>query len=62
MGLYQASLRYFKEAGFEIEEKTEDLHRFPVFTENIITEHEDMFTKEGIPIKAIIARSWQVKK
>ena len=57
MELYQASLRYFNEAGFEIVKKTEDLHKFPIFTENIITEHEDMFTKEGIQIKAIIARS-----
>lgn len=57
MGLYKASLKYFVEAGFKVEKKTEDLHRFPIFTENIITEHEDMFSKEGISIKAIIACS-----
>ena len=36
--------------------KTEDLNKNPIFTENIITEHEKMFTEEGIPTKAIIAK------
>ena len=55
-GLYISSLRYFKEADFEIVNSTEDLHNFPIFKENIITEHEKMFTEEGIKIKAIIAK------
>lgn len=55
-GLYLASLKYFEEAGFEIIKKTEDLHEYNIFEENIITEHEEMFTKEGIKIKAVIAK------
>lgn len=54
--LYKASLCYFEEAGYKIINKTEDLHNFPIFKENIITEHEKMFTEQGIAIKAIIAK------
>ena len=53
--LYLATQRYLAEAGFEILCKTDDLH-----SENapgyIQSEHEVMFTAEGIKTKAIIAR------
>ncbi len=54
-GLYLASLKYFEEAGFNIIKKTDDLHKCQIFKENIITEHEKMFTEQGIKIKAIIS-------
>ena len=53
--LFEASLTYFEETGFEIVKKTYDLHREET-EENIRTEHEEMFSKEGIKIKALIAR------
>lgn len=55
-GLYNSSLKYFEEAGYTVMLKTEDLHKFPIFKENIITEHEKMYTEEGVKIKAIIAK------
>lgn len=54
--LFEASLQYFKESGFEIVKKTYDLHQKPIFERNIETEHEKMFSEEGIKIKACIAR------
>ena len=54
--LFIASLEYFEEAGFEIVEKTYDLHNEPIFEDNIVTEHEKMFSDEGIKIKALIAK------
>lgn len=54
--LFEASLEYFEECGFEIISKTYDLHSEPIFDENIITEHEKMFSEEGIKIKALIAK------
>lgn len=55
-GLFVSSLEYFKEAGFEIEKCTYDLHNNPIWDDNIETEHEKMFSEEGIKIKALIAR------
>ncbi len=54
--LFYESLNYFKESGFTIIAKTEDLHSKPIFEENIVTEHESMFTEQGINIKACIAK------
>lgn len=54
--LFEDSLDYFKQCGFELVKKTYDLHNEPIFEENIVTEHEDMFSKEGIKIKALIAK------
>ena len=54
--LYIATLRYLEESGFEIIKKTEDLHKEDIFEGNIETEHEKMFTKQGITTKAIIAQ------
>ena len=54
--LFRASLGYFEEAGFEIINKTYDLHSEPIWENNIETEHEKMFSKQGIKIKALIAK------
>lgn len=54
--LFEASLEYFNEAGFKIIAKTHNLHEEPIFNENIVTEHEKMFSEEGIKIKALIAK------
>ena len=50
--LFNDSLIYFEQAGFEIENKTYDLANTPNFWNNIETEHERMFKNEGIKIKA----------
>ena len=59
-GLFNASLMYFEEAGFEVIDKTFDLEEtlkiHPEFWDNIETEHEKMFKQEGIKIKALKAR------
>lgn len=54
--LFEASLQYFEESGFEILKKTNDLHQELIFEKNIETEHEKMFSEEGIKIKACIAK------
>ena len=54
--LFASSLGYFEEAGFEILSKTYDLHKEPIFENNIETEHEKMFTDQGIKIKALTAK------
>ena len=54
--LFNASLGYFEETGFEILKKTYDLHTEPIWENNIETEHEKMFTEQGIKIKALIAK------
>ena len=53
--LFEASLTYFEESGFKIIKKTYDLHSENV-PDNIITEHEKMFSEQGIKIKALIAK------
>lgn len=56
-GLFNDSLTYFEECGFTILKKTYDLHSEDIFEgKNIITEHEKMFSEEGIKIKALIAQ------
>lgn len=54
--LFFDSINYLEKSGFKIIWKTQDLHKENV-EENIITEHEEMFSKEGITIKAIIAKN-----
>ena len=57
--LFADSLIYFEQSGFKIEKKTYDLKNEKDFwngEENIETEHEKMFQKEGIKIKALIAK------
>ena len=66
--LFHDSLGYFPAAGFEITWQTFDLHKNEPDW-NIRTEHEGMFSEQGIPIKALIARklpdsavTWQEPK
>lgn len=54
--LYKATIRYLEETGFEIIKQTENLHKEPIWANNIETEHEKMFEEQGITTKAIIAR------
>ena len=54
--LFADSLEYFKEAKFDIQKITYDLHKEPIFETNIITEHEKMFSDEGVKIKAAILK------
>lgn len=55
--LYQATLRYLKESGYEITFQTTDLHALDdcMAELKIMTEHEKMFAGQGIPIKAVTA-------
>lgn len=53
--LFEASLTYFEESGFKIIKKTYDLHSENA-PDNIITEHEKMFSEQGIKIKELIAK------
>ena len=54
--LFNGSLGYFEESGFTIVKKTYDLHAEPIWENNIETEHEKMFSEQGIKIKACIAK------
>lgn len=54
--LFHSSLIYFEEAGFKIIKKTNDLHSESIFEKNIETEHEKMFSEQGIKIKALIGK------
>ena len=56
-GLFESSIMYLKESGFEIKRLTYDLHNEDIFDgKNIETEHEKMFTEQGIKTKALIAK------
>ncbi len=52
--LFEASLEYFPEANFKIIYKTYDLHESD-YENNVMTEHEKMFSSEGKKIKLLIA-------
>ena len=55
--LYRDTLRYFADAGYEVYWTTEDLHADPCSDEiTVMTEHERMFSEQGIRIKAAKAR------
>lgn len=54
-GLFEDSIGYFEEAGYNIRYITRDLHNSDI-PNNIVTEHEKMFTDEGIPIKYLKAQ------
>ena len=56
INLFNASIRYFEESGFEVISKTYDLHTEPIWENNIETEHEKMFEEQGITTKALIAK------
>ena len=52
--LFEESLEYFKESKFRIKYITYDLHNSD-FDGNVETEHERMFTEQGIKTKFLIA-------
>ncbi len=52
--LFEDSLEYFEKSGFEVIYKTNDLHNSDV-KDNILTEHEIMFSNEGIKINYCVA-------
>ena len=54
--LFNSTLNYLEKSGFKVINKTYDLHTNPIFENNIETEHERMFTEQGIKIKALIAQ------
>ena len=55
--LFRDTLRYFEAAGYEVYWMTQDLHADPIDDEiTVMTEHERMFSEQGIPIKAAKAR------
>ncbi len=54
--LFNDSIKYFNDSGFKIINTTYNLHEEPIWDNNIITEHERMFSEEGIKIKALIAK------
>ena len=58
--LFNDSINYFKETGFNILKYTYDLQKEPDFWNNIKTEHEDMFIEQGIKIKALIAEIFTI--
>ena len=53
--LFEESIEYFAQSGYDIIYLTRDLHQSD-FDENIVTEHERMFTEEGKTIKFLIAK------
>lgn len=53
--LFCDSLNYFENSGFKVIWKTYDLHNENI-DDNIETEHEKMFSEQGIKIKALIVR------
>lgn len=53
-GLFDDSVEYFTGAGYSITYLTRDLHNSEI-TDNIVTEHEKMFSDEGVPIKYLEA-------
>lgn len=55
-GLFNASIKYLEQEGFKIIAKTFDLHKEPIWKDNIQTEHEKMFEEQGVTTKALIAR------
>ena len=55
--LFASTLTYLEETQFEVERKTYDLHKEDIFEGNIETEHEKMFSEQGIKIKALIAKN-----
>lgn len=53
--LFEDSLKYFEQSGYDITYTTYDLHSSDV-KNNIVTEHEKMFSDEGINIKYCVAK------
>ena len=53
--LFDDSIVYLEQSGFTVLRQTRDLHA-DQFMEDIRTEHENMFSEQGIPVKALIAQ------
>ena len=53
-GLFDDSIGYFRECGFVIQYLTRDLHASG-FSPNYVSEHEAMFTRQGVATKFLIA-------
>ena len=53
--LFDDSIAYLEQSGFTVLRQTRDLHA-DQFMEDIRTEHENMFSEQGIPVKALIAQ------
>lgn len=53
--LFEESIEYFLQSGYEIVYRTNDLHHSEI-TDNILTEHEVMFSDRGIKINYLTAR------
>ena len=53
--LFESSIKYFENSGFEILELTYDVHSENI-EDNIETEHEKMFSEQGIKIKRLVAK------
>lgn len=54
--LFRESLVYFKDSGYSIKEITYDLHNSEIdLTQTPMTEHEKMFSNEGVKIKYLVA-------
>lgn len=54
-GLFNDSIKYFEDTNFKVLDKTYDLENTTNFWDNIMTEHEKMFSEQGIKIKALKA-------
>lgn len=52
--LFEDSLEYFAKSGFDVVYKTNDLHNSGI-SDNILTEHEIMFSEQGIKINYCVA-------
>jgi tRNA (guanine-N7-)-methyltransferase len=53
--LFEESIEYFKECGFDIKYLTYNLHKSD-FTENIVTEYEEKFTSKGMKTMFLIGK------
>ncbi len=58
--LFRDSIKYFEVSNFKIEKLTYDLKLDKDFWENIETEHEKMFSEQGLKIKALIAKKLEI--
>ena len=54
--LFKESLTYFDEAGFDVVYTAYDLHNSEYSSQSYVTEHEKMFSEQGIKIKFLIAK------
>lgn len=59
--LFEDSINYFKESGFEIEFLTYDLHNSG-FEDNVVTEYEAKFTSQGMKTMFLVARFTEEEK